>query len=70
MHECTPQISSHDKLVTDEKLAKALDYYGRGTRNFYVKNYEQAADELGIACQLMEEIMSVDADELGPIFLL
>lgn len=59
-----------DKKTNDEKLAKAKELYGRGCRNFYVKLYNEAADDLAESSQLMGEVVGVDGDELGVVYLL
>ncbi|CAO1405198.1 unnamed protein product [Diamesa serratosioi] len=59
-----------EKKTNDEKLVKAKELYGRGCRNFYVKLYNEAADDLAESSQLMGEVVGVDGDELGVVYLL
>lgn len=59
-----------EKKTNDEKLVKAKELYGRGCRNYYVKLYNEAADDLAESSQLMGEVVGVDGDELGVVYLL
>lgn len=35
-----------DLVTTDEKIAQAKELYARGCRNYYVKSYNDAAEDL------------------------
>lgn len=59
-----------DQFTSDEKIAKAKELYGRGCRNYYVKAYSEAADDLSEATKLYAEELGVDSEELGEIYLL
>jgi nuclear autoantigenic sperm protein len=59
-----------DQVTTDEKIVKAKELYGRGCRNYYVKSYSEAADDLSEATKLYAEAYGVDGDELGEVYLL
>lgn len=59
-----------DQFSSEEKIAKAKELYARGCRNFYVKSYSDAADDLSEASKLMGEEYGVDGDELGDVYLL
>jgi len=59
-----------EQLTVEEKTLKAKELYGRGCRNYYVKSYSEAADNLSDACELYGEIYGVDGDELGEVYLL
>jgi nuclear autoantigenic sperm protein len=59
-----------DQVTIDEKISKAKELFGRGARNYYVKCYVDAADDLGEACKLYGEAYGVDGDELGEVYLL
>lgn len=59
-----------DLETTTEKITKAKELYGRGCRNYYVKSYSEAADDLSEASKLMAEAYGVDGDELGEVYLL
>lgn len=59
-----------DQFSSDEKIAKAKELYARGCRNYYVKSYSDAADDLSEASKLMGEEYGVDGDELGDVYLL
>ncbi|ALC46430.1 CG8223 [Drosophila busckii] len=53
-----------------EKILKAKELFSQGSRNYLVKSYDEAADDLSQVCQLYEEIYGELADELGQPFLL
>lgn len=59
-----------DQVTMDEKIAKAKELFGRGARNYYVKCYVDAADDLSEACKLYTDAYGVDGDELGEVYLL
>uniref|UniRef100_A0A0A1WN71 Protein NASP homolog n=1 Tax=Zeugodacus cucurbitae TaxID=28588 RepID=A0A0A1WN71_ZEUCU len=60
--------------VVDEmhalKLLDAKELYCYGSRNFLVKNYSDAADQLSQVCALYEELYGEQSDELGMPYLL
>ena len=58
------------ELTVEEKTAKAKELYGKGCRNYFVKNYTEAADDLSDACELYGEIFGTQGDELGEVYLL
>lgn len=59
-----------EQFTSDEKIAKAKELYARGCRNYYVKSYSDAADDLSEACKLFAEEYGIVADELGDVYLL
>lgn len=59
-----------DQFSSEEKVAKAKELYARGCRNYYVKSYSEAADDLGEAAKLYGEEYGVDGEELGEVYLL
>lgn len=60
-----------EELKTQEdKLAQAKELYSRGSRNYLVKSYSEAADDLSQVCALYEEIYGPLCDELGMPYLL
>lgn len=59
-----------EQFSMDEKAAKAKELYARGCRNYYVKSYSEAADDLSEASKLFGEVHGVDGDELGDVYLL
>lgn len=59
-----------DQFSSEEKIAKAKELYGRGCRNYYVKSFSEAADDLSEASKLFAEEYGVDGDELGDVYLL
>jgi len=54
----------------EEKILKAKELFSQGSRNFLVKSYDEAADELSQVCQIYEEVYGELADELGQPLLL
>lgn len=59
-----------DQFNSEEKIAKAKELFSRGTRNYYVKSYSEAADDLSEASKLFGEEYGVDGEELGEVYLL
>lgn len=59
-----------DQYTSEERIAKAKELYGRGCRNYYVKSFSEAADDLSEASKLFGEEYGVDGDELGDVYLL
>ncbi|XP_030373523.1 protein NASP homolog [Scaptodrosophila lebanonensis] len=53
-----------------EKIIQAKELFSQGSRNFLVKNYDDAADELSQVCQIYEELYGELCDELGQPLLL
>nr|ACN94724.1 GA20909 [Drosophila miranda] len=53
-----------------EKILKGKELFSQGSRNFLVKSYDEAADDLSQVCQLYEEVYGELADELGQPLLL
>ena len=58
------------EMPREDKIANAKDLYNQGSRNFLVKNYEAAADDLSQVCALYEELHGPLCDELGMPYLL
>lgn len=55
-----------DELMTrEDKINQAKEYYGRGSRNYLVKDYAEAAEDFSRACELYAELYGENADELG-----
>lgn len=59
-----------DQVTAEEKVTKAKEMYARGLRNYYVKSYSEAADDLSEASKLYGEVYGISADELGEVYLL
>lgn len=59
-----------EQFTSEEKIAKAKELYARGCRNYYVKAYSEAADDLSEATQLYAEEYGVDGDDVGEVYLL
>lgn len=67
--------NKHDQEGAQEGIdendpAYAKQLYAQGSRNYLVKNYAQAADQLSEACVHLERIHGTEADELAMPFLL
>lgn len=55
-----------DELMTrEDRINQAKEYYGRGSRNYLVKDYAEAAEDFSRACELYAELYGENADELG-----
>lgn len=54
----------------EQKIAEAKELYSKGSRNFLVKSYDEAADQLSQVCALYEELYGELCDELGMPYLL
>jgi hypothetical protein len=59
-----------DKFTSDDRIARAKELYAIGCRNYYVKSYSLAADDLSEACKLFGEEYGVDGDEMGEYYLM
>lgn len=60
-----------ETLVTkDEKMAEAKELFGRGSRNYCMKQYSDAADDLSACCTIYSELYGPTADECGSAYLL
>jgi len=59
-----------EQVTVEEKTLKAKEMFGLGCRNYYVKSYSEAADNLSDACEMYTQIYGVDGDELGEVYLL
>lgn len=84
--EQNPAVSSDDGVAGQEslteretgfinqehalKLLNAKELYCYGSRNFLLKNYSDAADQLSQACALYEELYGEQSNELGMPYLL
>lgn len=54
----------------EEKIVEAKELYSKGSRNFLVKSYYEAADQLSQVCELYSELYGPLSDELGMPYLL
>lgn len=57
-------------LTIDEKKAHGKELFGRGSRNYCVKLYAEAADDLSEVCEIFGEVYGQKSDELGLPYLL
>lgn len=49
----------------EEKMIEAKALYSKGSRNFLVKSYEEAADQLSQVCSLYGQLYGELSDELN-----
>lgn len=63
-------VALNPEQIREEKILKGKELFSQGSRNFLVKSYDEAADELSQVCQLYEEVYGELADELGQPLLL
>ncbi|KAH8340951.1 nuclear autoantigenic sperm protein homolog [Drosophila kikkawai] len=66
----TEETSGQVEQERAEKILKAKELFSQGSRNFLVKSYDEAADDLSQVCQLYAEVYGDLADELGQPLLL
>ncbi|KAH8374553.1 hypothetical protein KR200_001130 [Drosophila serrata] len=66
----TEETSGQAEQERSEKILKAKELFSQGSRNFLVKSYDEAADDLSQVCQLYAEVYGDLADELGQPLLL
>lgn len=59
-----------EEVKQSELILKAKELYSKGSRNYLLKCYSEAADELSEVCALYEEIYGELSDELGMPYLL
>lgn len=58
-------------LVTEEeKMAEAKELFGRGSRNYCMKQYADAADDLSACCTIYSELFGPLSNECGSPYLL
>lgn len=66
-------VNSDITIIEQEranKILKAKELYSHGSRNFLVKSYTEAADELSQVCGFYEDLYGELSDELGMPYLL
>lgn len=56
---------SDEMMSREEKIQRAKEFFGRGSRNYLVKDYPEAAEDFSRACELYAELYGENADELG-----
>lgn len=61
---------SEDKCSVEEKITQAKELIARGTRNYFIDAYADAADDLSQACSIYATLFGQNADELGRPYLL
>uniref|UniRef100_A0A182MBW8 Tetratricopeptide SHNi-TPR domain-containing protein n=1 Tax=Anopheles culicifacies TaxID=139723 RepID=A0A182MBW8_9DIPT len=60
-----------ETLVTkEERINEAKELFGRGSRNYCMKQYADAADDLSECCSIYSEVYGPNADELGLPYLM
>lgn len=60
---------AEDLLTAEERTDRAKEYFNRGSRNYLVKDYSEAAEDLSRACEMYAEIYGNESDEIGLPFL-
>lgn len=58
------------QISMDEKIAQAQELLSIATRNYYVKAYSDAVDDLSTVCQIFSEVYGPMANELGKPYLM
>uniref|UniRef100_A0A182N7B0 Tetratricopeptide SHNi-TPR domain-containing protein n=1 Tax=Anopheles dirus TaxID=7168 RepID=A0A182N7B0_9DIPT len=60
-----------ETLVTkEERVNEAKELFGRGSRNYCVKQYADAADDLSACCSIYSELYGPNAEQLGLPYLM
>lgn len=59
-----------DQFNDDDLIARAKELYAIGCRNYYVRNYADAADDLSEASKLYGEVYGIDGAEVGDVYLM
>ncbi|XP_053659109.1 protein NASP homolog [Anopheles marshallii] len=60
-----------ETLVTkEERINEAKELFGRGSRNYCMKQYADAADDLSECCSIYSEVHGPNAEELGLPYLM
>lgn len=60
-----------ETLVTkEERINEAKELFGRGSRNFCMKQFAEAADDLSACCAIYSELHGPQAEECGLPYLL
>ncbi|XP_052895111.1 protein NASP homolog [Anopheles moucheti] len=60
-----------ETLVTkEERINEAKELFGRGSRNYCMKQYADAADDLSECCAIYSEVHGPNAEELGLPYLM
>lgn len=57
-------------LTIEEKKTLGKELFGRGSRNYCVKSYAEAADDLSEVCEIFGEVYGQKSDQLGMPYLL
>lgn len=57
-------------MTKEEKMAEAKELFGRGSRNYCMKQYSDAADDLSACCTIYSDLYGPAAKECGPAYLL
>lgn len=60
-----------ETLVTkEERIAEAKELFGRGSRNYCMKQYSDAADDLSACCAIYSDLYGPSAEQCGVPYLL
>lgn len=60
---------AEDLLTAEQKEERAKEYFNRGSRNYLVKDYSEAAEDLSRACECYAEIYGNESEEIALPFL-
>lgn len=59
-----------DELLTaEQKEERAKELFNSGSRNYHVKDYSEAAEDLSRACELYAELFGNESEEIGLPYL-
>ncbi|XP_059620371.1 protein NASP homolog [Phlebotomus argentipes] len=63
-------MASSSREQSQEEIDRAKELLSSGTRNYYVKDYDHAVEDLSQVCTLYSDVYGTTADELGAPYLL
>ncbi|XP_055708345.1 protein NASP homolog [Phlebotomus papatasi] len=63
-------MASSSREQSQEEIDRAKELFSSGTRNYYVKDYDRAVEDLSQVCTLYSDVYGTTADELGAPYLL
>lgn len=61
---------SETLFTKEERINEAKELFGRGSRNYCVKQYADAADDLSACCSIYSELYGPNAEQLGLPYLM
>lgn len=60
---------AEEVLTADQKEERAKEFFNRGSRNYLVKDYSEAAEDLSRACELYADVYGNESEEIAHVFL-